>query len=220
MERFEIVSMNVGRPRPKTFQNKTVQTAIYKPPVNEPVFLSKLNLDGDEQGDLEAHGGVDKALCVYPHDHYAYWEKELGMRLESATFGENLTIRGLTEDQVHIGDIFRFGEAIVQVTQPRQPCFKLAGKLKRPDMIMKIQRTSYSGYYLRVLQEGTVSKSDILERTEIHPAKVSVAFVNHIIYHDQWSVQALQKILDVDALAANLRASFEKRLKKAQSRAK
>ena len=213
---FQVISINVGKPKPVTFQNKTVHTGIYKESVDdEPLFLSKLNLAGDAQGNLKLHGGVDKAVCVYPFDHYPYWEKDLNRDVHPGTFGENLTIEGLTEEQVNIGDIFGFGEAVVQVTQPRQPCFKIAGKLNRPDMVMKIQQTGFSGYYLRVLKEGVVAKTDELKRIEVHPMKVTVAFVNGILYRDKWNIQAIRRILDVDALAERSKASFEKRLQKA-----
>ncbi|HEU5140598.1 MAG TPA: MOSC domain-containing protein [Bacillales bacterium] len=214
---FQIVSLNAGKPVPATFNNKEVRTAIYKQPIDDAVPLSKVNLSGDAQGNLKVHGGPDKALCAYAYDHYGYWENELDRQLNPATFGENLTIQGLTEDHVHIGDTFEFGEALVQVTQPRQPCFKLAGKLNRPDMIMKVRENGFSGYYFRVLNEGMVSRAAGLKRISIHPKKVSITFVNKVLYQDQWNERAIRTILEVDELADSLRDSFEKRLDKTRS---
>ncbi|HEX7064834.1 MAG TPA: MOSC domain-containing protein [Bacillales bacterium] len=211
---MKVVSLNAGKPVPATFNNKEVNTAIFKQPIHDSVYLSKVNLSGDAQGNLKVHGGPDKALCAYSYEHYSYWEEELDRRLEPATFGENLTLQGLTEGHIHIGDTFQFGEAVIQVTQPRQPCFKLAGKLNRPDMIAKVRENGFSGYYFRVLKEGMVSKEEGLKRIALHPMKVSIDLVNQVLYHDQWNEPALRKILEVEELAASLRESFEKKLEK------
>lgn len=209
---FEIFSVNVGKPASVEFQEKTVETGIYKISVREPVFLSKLNLDGDAQADLKNHGGPDKAACVYPLDHYPYWGKELNRSLGVPAFGENFTVRGLTEKDVHIGDIFQFGDAVVQVTQPRQPCFKLANKLGERDLPYKVQKTGYTGFYFRVLQEGLVSKHHSLKRVSIHPKKFSVAQANDLKYQDKNNEQAISAILDIKELSESWRKTFFKRL--------
>lgn len=153
---YEISSIYVGSPEVCEFEGKKVETAIFKRPAGSPVFLSRTNFDGDKQADLVHHGGADKAVCVYPADHYPYWENALGEKLPQAAFGENLSVKGLTEQDVCIGDIFKLGEALVQVSQPRQPCFKLAKKLNVKDMVLKVRDTGYSGFYFRVLEEGIV----------------------------------------------------------------
>ena len=159
MQKIEIRSLNVGKPRDLQFGKKEITTGINKKPVSNPVYLSTLNFTGDGQGDLVHHGGRDKAVCVYSYEHYPYWEKELGKPLDFSAFGENLTLLGLTEDELCIGDSFQIGEAVVQVSQPRQPCFKLSLIHERKDMPLLIQNTGYTGYYFRVLKEGMVAPS-------------------------------------------------------------
>ena len=129
----EILSLNVSLPREVRDGDRTLRTGIFKQPVTGRRMLQRTNLEGDGQADLENHGGRPKAVCVYSHDHYAYWERELGLGpLPFGQFGENLTVRGLTEDAVHIGDIFRVGDAKVEVSQPRVPCFKLGIRMGSP----------------------------------------------------------------------------------------
>nr|WP_272885789.1 MOSC domain-containing protein [Fictibacillus marinisediminis] len=174
--------------------------------------MSNLQFEGDVQADTVHHGGPDKAVCVYSHDHYAYWEKGLGISLDVPSFGENLTVEGLTEKEVFIGDIFRLGEALVQVSQPRRPCFKVAAKLKQPLMVKYIQDTSFSGYYLRVLEVGTVSPGDKLVIEEKHRAGISVEFVNRMTYIDKENREGLTMLASLNELAEGWRSAMKKRL--------
>src|SRR5699024_4237516 len=132
--------------------------------------------------------------------------------LTESAFGENLTTRGLLETDVCIGDIFKLGEATVQVSQPRQPCYKLSVKYGDPNMPIKVQETGYTGYYFRVLEEGWVSQSDGLIKIESHPKAVTVAFANQVMHHEKNNVEAMKKILDVEALSPNWRKRFQNRL--------
>lgn len=208
---FLIHSIHVGKPKTYKFNGKQLETSINKHRIHQPVFLSKLNFDGDRQADLVHHGGKDKAVCVYPYDHYPYWEENLNRSLEDSAFGENLTVEGLTEKDVCIGDVFALGEAVVQVSQPRQPCFKLAKKYDIKDMVLKVQATGFTGFYFRVLQEGMVAPASILKRISRDPNQVSVHFANHTNYHDKENREAIEKILKLDALSESWRAMFEKR---------
>ncbi|WP_430006563.1 MOSC domain-containing protein [Metabacillus idriensis] len=194
------------------YNGREIETGIYKESVDHQLFLSKTNVEGDGQADLVHHGGEDKAVCVYSFDHYSYWEDALGVQLEPGAFGENLTIRGLTEENVCIGDVFQFGEAIVEVSQPRQPCFKLAMRHEVKDLPVQIQNTKFTGFYLRVLKEGRVSKEDCLKLLEPHANGVSIAAANQIKYHDKQNKEAIMRILEVKALSDSWRSSFEKRL--------
>jgi MOSC domain-containing protein YiiM len=133
------------------------ETAFYKQPVEGKVFLGETNLDGDQQADLRHHGGPEKAVCVYPVEHYPYWNEELGLELGPAAFGENFTIEGLTEQEACIGDVYEVGEGTVQITQPRSPCWKLARRWRIPDLAVQFEQTGYTGWYLRVLETGTVA---------------------------------------------------------------
>jgi MOSC domain-containing protein YiiM len=209
---FEIVSINVGKPMNLVFNGKELRTGINKKPVTEPIFLSFLHFDGDGQADLIHHGGKDKAVCVYPYDHYAYWEKELGRKLEAAAFGENLTVKGLEEEDVCVGDMFQLGEAVVQVSQPRQPCYKLAKKYNVEDLPLRVQKTGYTGFYFRVLKEGWVTKESRLQLLSRHPLGVTVSFANHIMYHDKYNQEGIERILSVQELSESWRKTLLKRL--------
>lgn len=211
-KKYLLESLNVGQPKKVLYNGREIQTGIYKEPVEHPLFLSKTNLEGDGQADLVHHGGEDKAVCVYSFDHYSYWEDALGVQLEPGAFGENLTIRGLTEENVFLGDVFQFGEAIVEVSQPRQPCFKLAMKHQVKDLPVQIQNTKFTGFYFRVLKEGRVSKEDGLELIESQANGVSITAANQIKYHDTQNTEAIKRILEVKALSDSWRSSFEKRL--------
>lgn len=213
-ESFGVVSIQVGKPESTLFGDREVFTAIHKHPLSGPAFLSHNQLEGDAQADLKHHGGKDKALCVYPHDHYDEWEKRLARSLKPGAFGENLTVSGLTEDQVHIGDVFHWGESIVQVCQPRQPCYKLANKLGMPEIIQTIQQSGWSGYYLRVLKEGWIAKTDRMIRTKVDPGRITVSFVNKVRWIDKKDARALHKVLRVEALASAWRNPLEFQLDK------
>ncbi|MFN2744234.1 MOSC domain-containing protein [Bacillus sp. z60-18] len=212
MEHADILSINIGKPKQVQFKNKTVSTGIYKTTVQEPLFLSWTNLEGDGQADLVHHGGREKAVCVYPYEHYSFWENALQRKLEYGALGENLTIKGLLETDVSIGDVFQLGEAIVQVSQPRQPCYKLSVRYGVPDMVLKVQETGYTGFYFRVLQEGRVDKNSGLRRISRHPKALTVSFANRIKHHEKDHVEGIKKLLEVEELSASWRASFLKRL--------
>ncbi|GIP58543.1 MOSC domain-containing protein [Paenibacillus woosongensis] len=212
MGQGEIISINVGKPIQVQFNNKEISTGIFKRPSDEPLFLSWFNFEGDGQADLVHHGGREKAVCVYPYEHYPYWEKELGRALEYSAFGENLTTRGLLETEVCIGDIFHLGEAVVQVSQPRQPCYKLSVKYGAPDMPLKVQETGYTGFYFRVLQEGLVSRLDGLHLIDRHPKAITVSYANKIMHREKNNLEGIAKILEVEELSDNWRKTLTKRL--------
>src|SRR5262249_6446612 len=143
------------------WQGRTVQTSIWKYPVAQRTYVSKLNLEGDRQSDLSVHGGVDKAVYAYPSEHYAYWRTELpDVALPWGAFGENLTIEGILEDQICVGDHVRIGSAEFVVTQPRMPCFKLGIRFDRMDMIKRFLKSRRTGFYFAVIREGEVGAGD------------------------------------------------------------
>ena len=161
---MKLVSLNVGTPREVTLKNRTITTGIFKEPVQGRVMLRKLNIDGDKQADLSVHGGADKAVYVYPKEHYEYWRQKLpNMKLPWGMFGENFTTEGLLEDAVRIGDRFRVGTAELKVTQPRLPCYKLGIKFGRADMVRRFLASGRTGFYLAVLREGMVGAGDTIE---------------------------------------------------------
>jgi len=162
---MKIISLQVGRPRTVRWRGRAITTGIYKEPVDGRIMLRRFNLDGDQQADLTVHGGWDKAVYVYPSEHYAFWRKELpGEKLPYGSFGENFTSEGLDEQSVHIGDRFRIGGAVVEVTQPRLPCYKLGVRFKRSDMPKRFHASRRCGFYVAVIEEGEVGAGDVWER--------------------------------------------------------
>ncbi len=214
---FQIKSINIGVPRTTVYQGKELQTGIYKEAVSGTIYLDQLNFDGDAQADLINHGGVDKAVCVYPYEHYTYWEKRLGIRLAIPAFGENLTTEGSLEQDVRLGDVYQLGEAVVQVSQPRQPCFKLGHKHSAPELPVWVRETGYTGYYFRVLKPGMVSIADKLTLIEAgHPA-MTIAIANQIMYGNPADVEQIRTLLAIEALAESWQKTLRKKLEKAES---
>jgi MOSC domain-containing protein YiiM len=209
---MRIISINVSKVREIDTQGMAVQTGIFKTPVSGRKMLRALGLEGDAQADLENHGGVYKAVYAYPFEHYAYWARELNRNdFGFGQFGENLTVEAMLEDEVSIGDVFRIGSAVVEVTQPRSPCFKLAIKMGRPEFPKLFLASARTGYYLRVIEEGEISAGDIVERIGRDAEPVSVREVSHVMYFDQKNLSAIERVLKVQALSPSWRVSFEER---------
>ncbi|ACX68149.1 MOSC domain-containing protein [Paenibacillus sp. FSL H8-0457] len=203
-----IVSLNVGKPVTVDYQGKDLSTGIYKQPVEGSLFLSSLNFEGDGQADLINHGGLDKAVCAYPSEHYPYWERSLGKPMPYAAFGENLTLRGLLEDEVRIGDVYRVGEAVLQVSQPRYPCFKLSQKHGVKDMPARVLNTGYSGFYFRVLEEGSISADSPVTRLDSQASGITVLEVLRMMKDGRKDEQGLERMLEIDELASSLKSQF------------
>ncbi|OGI54068.1 MAG: hypothetical protein A3D32_08780, partial [Candidatus Muproteobacteria bacterium RIFCSPHIGHO2_02_FULL_60_13] len=164
---MNLISINIGLPREITHGGQTVTSGIFKEPVAGPVRLGRLNLEGDGQADRRVHGGADKAVYVYPFEHYAFWAGELGRDdFSHGQFGENFTTRGLLEDGVCIGDVFEIEETRVQVTQPRTPCFKLGIRMAEENFPERFTSANRTGFYLRVLEEGMIAAGDAIEWVE------------------------------------------------------
>jgi MOSC domain-containing protein YiiM len=178
-----ILSLNVGKPKQVEVttaarQTTMVLTAIFKSPVEGRVALRRHNLEGDRQADLTVHGGPYKAVYAYPSEHYPYWHEQLpGMDLPYGVFGENLTTEGWDEETVHIGDRFRIGTAVLQVSQPRMPCFKLGIRFNRADIVKRFWLSGRSGIYFSVVGEGEMGAGDAMDRIESAQNSVSVADV-------------------------------------------
>lgn len=206
----QILSVNVSPPVEVPYQGGILRTGIYKQPVTGRVALGQLGLAGDGQADLQAHGGPDKAVYAYPYEHYQTWAQELGRTdFSFGQFGENLTVTGMLEDRVCIGDVFRIGSALVEVTQPRVPCFKLAHKMNMPEFVRLMMQSERTGFYLRVLEPGEVGADDTLERVRRDPEKLSIREAFHTLYFDKTNRATIERALRVPALAAVWRDSFE-----------
>jgi MOSC domain-containing protein YiiM len=216
---MKLLSVNVSKPKAVSYNVKTIHTGIFKVPVKGRVVLRKLNLDGDGQADLTVHGGIDKTVYAYPIEHYEYWRRELIRDdLTYGQFGENFTVEGMLEDDVHIGDVFRIGTALVEVSQPRVPCFKLGLKMGIPTFPKQFLASERSGFYLRVLKVGEVGAGDVIERVKVGPKRLTVKAVHHLLYFDSSNLEGIHEVLGVPALAECWRESFEKALAKASNR--
>ena len=208
---MQLVSVNVGMPRQVTREGKRVTTGIFKVPVRAPVWLGSLKLDGDGQADLEVHGGKFQAAYVYPSEHYAFWRYELpGTDLPWGMFGENLTSEGLLENDVHIGDELRIGEALVRVTAPRLPCYKLGIKFGRPDMVKRFLDSGRTGFYLLVAREGRVEAGDAIQPLRRDPHGVTVADFTRLHKRGKHDLATMRRLLQVDVLPDGWRRHFEK----------
>jgi MOSC domain-containing protein YiiM len=211
-----IESLNIGLPGKETFHGKVITTGICKQPVTEELFLRKMGFEGDGVADLKHHGGYDKAVCVYNVEHYPYWEEALGLELSFAAFGENLSVSNLLEDEVCIGDVFKLGTAVVQVSQPRQPCRTLAARYGRSDFVKMVVDSGRTGFYFKVLREGKVKKTETLLLMEKDPENVTVAFANQIYHHDRMNREGIEKVLAVTALSYSWTESFLELKKRCQ----
>jgi MOSC domain-containing protein YiiM len=206
---MKLISVCVGVPQEAEWKGKSVSTGIFKQPVDGRVMMRSLNLDGDRQADLTVHGGLEKAVYAYPMEHYAYWRQEFPEEtLPWGAFGENLTVEGLLESEVNIGDRFRIGTAEVMVTQPRFPCFKLNLKFGRDDMVKRFLNSRLSGIYFSVVQEGEVGAGDEITLVSRDKNNVTVADIVQI-YVREASEDLVRRAIQVPALAADLRTYFQ-----------
>jgi len=202
-----ILSVRVSRAKNVRFQGDEILTGIFKEPVEGKIALRTLNLDGDEQADLTVHGGVDKALYVYPSEHYPFWKQELPeVNFPWGAFGENLTTSGLLESSVCIGDEFQAGTAVIRVTQPRLPCYKLAMKLGRPDIIRRFMKSCRSGIYFSVVEEGVLGVGDELAYLRSDQHKITVLEVAEVFTRRDNDRVRIEKIMHSN-LAAQMKAS-------------
>lgn len=204
----------MGKPKRHIINGKELHTGFIKKPVEQPQYLTKVGFEADGQADLKNHGGQDKALLLYNAEHYTYWEQLYNKEFKYASFGENITINGLSEQDVYIGDIYKLGEATIQVSQPRNPCYKIAEVNQVKDITAKVTETGYSGYYFRVLKEGLVAPTDSLKCIEVDQSKISVSDVQQTLFHDRKDAVKIKQILSVEALADSIRSTLEKRMKK------
>jgi MOSC domain-containing protein YiiM len=212
---MKILSVNVGLPRKVTWQGKVVATGIFKEPVNAPVMMRTLNLEGDQQADLTVHGGVNKAVYAYPSEHYGYWRTELpGADLRWGMFGENFTTEGLLEEATYIGDRFGIGETEVMVTEPRMPCYKLGIKFGRPDIIKRFLASRRTGFYFAVVREGMVGTSDAIKLIGQEQQDISVADITRLYAFEKDDLKSLRRAIEVEALPENWRGYFQHQLEK------
>jgi ferredoxin-NADP reductase/MOSC domain-containing protein YiiM/ferredoxin len=204
-----LLSVNVGKPRDVSWNGRTVHTGAWKSPVDGPRMVRRLNIDGDGQGDLNGHGGEQRAVLVYQRQSYEHWREHLGREdLRFGQFGENFTVDGLADDEVCIGDRYRIGEAEFEVTQPRVTCYRVGMRLGEPAMASLMVAHHRPGFYLRVITEGRVRAGDGITRTRTGPGALSVADTDALLYLPDRPVARLRTALAIDALSPGWRQSF------------
>lgn len=217
---IRLLSIQVGMPRTygthdaKDVNDRMWTTGFFKEPVSGCVKVSMTNLAGDGQADLKNHGGVDKAVCCYSKDHWSYWENDLGLQLPNGAFGENFTVSGCDEEEVCIGDVFECGSAMFQLSQPRQPCWKLARRWRIKELAAKVERTGKTGWYFRVLQEGVVESDSELVLTKRPCPEFTVASANEIMHKRKQDWHAAERLASCFLLSESWRKTLATRARK------
>lgn len=210
---MKLISVSVGLPREVRWQDRTVATGIFKQPVAGRIALRRLNLAGDGQADLRVHGGEHKAVYAYPLEHYDWWQRELGRApFAHGQFGENLTVSGMREDEVYIGDVFQIGSARVQVSQPRSPCFKLELRMGEDGFATRFRTAQRTGFYLRVLEEGEVGTGDSIACLVRDPGAMSVREIFQLRYGGRLDRDRLERAIGLAALTPSWRNAFKEQL--------
>ena len=214
-----LLSVNVGLPRDIAWQGKTVHTAVWKEAVRGPRLVRRLNVDGDGQGDLAGHGGEHRAVFVYQMDSYRYWQSELGRNdFSYGQFGENFTVEGLPDREVCVGDRYRIGGALFEVTQPRVTCYRVGIRMNEPQMPALLVAHHRPGFYFRVLEEGEVEAGDEIVQVGAGPERMTVSEIDALLYLPGRSRSQLERALRIPALSAGWRGSFQALLAQEASR--
>ncbi len=215
---MKLLSVNVSLPKEVTYKGKIIRTGIFKEPALGRVKVNTLNIEGDGQADIIAHGGEQRAILVYSYENYLYWVKELSRKdFKMGQFGENFTVDGMLDENINVGDRFRIGTALFEVTQPRVTCYKLAMKMSVEGFYNQILKSNRPGFYFRVLEEGEVGPGDIIEKVHEDPVGMSIVEMNRLLYFDKDNMDGARKALTVKALSPGWRISFEDRLTKAKT---
>lgn len=218
MKPISIISINIlGKPEVISSEYQSVKTAFRKIPIEtEGIQLGMTSFVGDMVQDKKHHGGNDKAICCYNSDHFKKWKDELGFELAPAAFGENLTLEGdsALENNLFIGDRYQLGEAIVEVSEPRGPCYVIGIRYNYKQFPVHLQQTGLTGYYMRTIRTGLVKKTDKLVHISSHPEKISVMDVNQVRYHDSKNKEWVERLVNLKELSRDWREMFEKKLGK------
>ena len=205
-----LLSVNVGNPREITWRGKTVYTSVWKEPVHGRRLVGRLNIDGDAQGDLAGHGGEHRAVFVYQMDSYHYWQRELKRGdFTFGQFGENFTVEGLADSEVCVGDRYRIGGALFEVTQPRVTCYRVGIRMDEPRMAALLVAHHRPGFYFRVLEEGEVGAGDEIVKVAEGPERLTVAAVDALLYLPAPAKEELERALRIPALSPGWKSSFE-----------
>lgn len=210
---MQLLTISRGLPQTVVNNGSPVSTGIFKTPVDQPVTVTATGLDGDGQADLENHGGLDKAVYVYTVENYAYWQKTLERpAMPHGQFGENFTVEGMPDEAVCVGDIFRVGALLMQVTQPRVPCFKLGIRMAMPEFVSLFMVSGRVGFYLRVLEGGVVQAGAAIERVHADEAALDIRDCMLALQEGPRQQEVIRRALSVTALSAAWRDSLLRRI--------
>lgn len=207
---MKLISINVSKPKPIEYGGKTIQTGIFKEPVTGNVTVREDNIEGDGQGDLKVHGGTYKAIYGYPIEHYSHWKQVLIRDdFTFGQFGENLTVEGMLEADIHIGDVFQIGQDVkLQVTQPRVPCFKLGYKMGIPEFPKQFLESRRVGFYFRVLTEGEIKAGDTISHVETVDEPMSITEILNLRFFDTKNFDRINKARKLQALSPSWKKDF------------
>ena len=212
---MKILSINVSEPQKVTFNGKELITSIYKKPVSNKVTVSSQGIEGDRQADLTVHGGYDKAVYAYSYTHYQTWSEKLNSDFkEYGLVGENLTIDDFDEDKINIGDQFKINECILQVSQPRIPCYKIGIKLNSREFPKMFSQSGLLGSYLRVIHDGEISPGDTIHKVHSEENSMSVKDIAHLLFVDVKNIELMKQALDIKPLTEEIKEKFRERLMK------
>ncbi|WP_246942068.1 MOSC domain-containing protein [Bacillus pinisoli] len=210
MTEYRIISLNIGKPKTLIAGEKEIVSGVGKTSVDR-AFLTKDGFLDDGVQQTKYHGGPDRAVLVYCFDHYEKWRNEFGKDLVLPGFGENITVAGLSEDLVHIGDVYQLGDAVIEITQSRIPCDTLSKYNKEQTLLSRLVQTGFTGYLARVRKEGWVEQDSTLIRISRNPNSVSVLYSNEIYFHDKHNIEGMKKLLDIEELAAAWKKKIKNR---------
>ena len=212
---MKILSINVSEPQKVTFNGKELITSIYKKPVSNKVTVSSQGIEGDRQADLTVHGGYDKAVYAYSYTHYQTWSEKLNSDFKDyGLVGENLTIDDFDEDKINIGDQFKINECLLQVSQPRIPCYKIGIKLNSREFPKMFSQSGLLGSYLRVIHDGEISPGDTIHKVHSEENSMSVKDIAHLLFVDVKNIELMKQALDIKPLTEEIKEKFRERLMK------
>lgn len=212
---MKILSINVSEPQKVTFNGKELITSIYKKPVSNKVTVSSQGIEGDRQADLTVHGGYDKAVYAYSYTHYQTWSEKLNSDLkEYGLVGENLTIDDFDEEKINIGDQFKINECLLQVSQPRIPCYKIGIKLNSREFPKMFSQSGLLGSYLRVIHDGEISPGDTIHKVHSEENSMSIKDIAHLLFVDVKNIELMKQALDIKPLTEEIKEKFRERLMK------
>ncbi len=212
---MKILSINVSEPQKVIFNGKELITSIYKKPVTNKVQVTSQGIEGDRQADLAVHGGYDKAVYAYSYSHYQMWGEKLGKKYdEYGLVGENLTIDVFDENHINIGDKFKINNCILQVSQPRIPCYKVGIKMNSRDFPKMFSQSGFLGSYFRVIQEGIIETNDEIEKVDSETDSMSLKDISNLLFVDVKNIDLMNKALSIDSLTEEIKEKFRERLMK------